>query len=223
MNSEKEMGKKKKFLHITRHLILFIIYVQEKKPTYFYKMPCVLKVLFISVPISRKILLLFMRTLLGSLVVKDGHRDFHLWQSASSTLSVLYSPHSRVIGIPLVFLWFLFPISLLSFIFMHAFCQYSTKSLTVRPKEHSRCNLCMIFQPNTLDMIFSLSLPIHHCHFLPHILVPGTHISLTNTSVYTRHKTQVITGFSSHNGDCICSSLKIIILFYPTKAGGRLG
>lgn len=61
-----------------------------KKPTYFYKMPCVLKVLFLSVPISRKSLLLFIRILLGLLQVKGDHRDFHLWQSASSTLSLLY-------------------------------------------------------------------------------------------------------------------------------------
>lgn len=126
MNSEKGMVQKKKFLHVTRHVTLFISYVQEKKPTYFYKMPCVLKVHFISVPVSRKILL-FMRTLLVLLLPKGGHRDFHLSQSASSTCSILYLPHSHVIGIPLIFLCCLFSMALFSFLFMHAFCQYSPK------------------------------------------------------------------------------------------------
>lgn len=54
----------------------------RKKNPYFYKMPCVLKVHFISVPISRKILL-FIRILLVLLLLKDGHRDFHLSQTAS--------------------------------------------------------------------------------------------------------------------------------------------
>lgn len=99
----------------------------RKNSTYFYKMPCVLKVLFISVPISRKTLLFLIGTFLGLLLVKGGHRDFHLWQSASSTLSVLFSPHSHVIGMPLIFLCSLFSLFLLSFLFMHTFCQYSTR------------------------------------------------------------------------------------------------
>lgn len=70
----------------------------------------------------------------------------------------------------------------------------------------------------------SLSIPSNSAlSFSLHIFLLGTHISLTNPNVYTRHKTEVVTGFLSHNGDCICFSLKIIILFYAKKAGGRLG
>lgn len=39
---------------------------------------------------------------------------------------------------------------------------------------------------------YSLSLPIHLCHFSPQIPLPGTHISVTNTNVYTRQKLQAI-------------------------------
>lgn len=44
-----------------------------------------------------------------------------------STCSILYSPHSHVIGIPLIFLCSLFSMALFSFLFMYAFCQYSPK------------------------------------------------------------------------------------------------
>lgn len=143
MSSEKEWDRERS-CYIAPNLIHFILLRSGKK--YFYKMLCVLKVLlYIQIPM--KILLLCFRTLLGLLLVKSNDKDFHLLQPASSTLTFLYCLHSHGFGIPL-----LIPCTP-GLCLLSISCMSSVNTLQnpqiLRPKEHSKCYLCMMFRSSS--------------------------------------------------------------------------
>lgn len=156
-----------------------------------------------------KIPLLCFRTLMDLLLVKDDHSDFHLWQSASSMLSLLYCWHSHVFVIPLLFCFSVVLVSAL--LFLHA-CLLSI--LTKNPKYwHLRktqnvicvwCFIPVLKLPHDSLYPFKFSFVIFQ-----HISFFQVHTPAWPTQMHILDSRHVTTSFSSHKEDCICWSLKI--------------